>query len=588
MTAPETSARRLAAILAADIAGYSALVGVDEEATVRDLKAHQAVVLPMVAEFNGRVIDTAGDGIMAEFSSVLNALKCALAIQRTMAARNADVPQPRRLQFRIGINLGDVIYDETRIYGTGINVAARLEGLAEPGGICVSDKVYVESAGKVDCVFEDLGEHVLKNIAPPVRVYRAPAKSSAPGNGDTGGTMQVLPNKPSIAILPFTNMSNDQEQEYFADGMTEDLITALSRIRWLFVIARNSSFTYKGKSVDIKQVAREFGVRYILEGSVRRAGTRLRITGQLIEGTTGTHIWADRYDRDLADVFVVQDEVVQSVVAAIEPNLEAREILRARAKPTASLDAYDLYLRARPLMTSLTEDGFRAATDLLLQAIKIDPNYSDAWAALALCQVTLTFGGWDLDLDRGYNDTLAAAQKAVATDPGNGHSLAYAARVLACGGGNIDQPVELAHRALHLHPNSAEVQTQCGWTFVVDGNSDKALECFATARRLNPVDPYWRQTFMGTAAGYIAAHRFEDSLQWSGRVLDVQPNNPVALRFHAIALSNLGRMAEASADIARVVAIQPNYRVSRNRWSFRTAAARDLFPGAMIRAGAPE
>jgi adenylate cyclase len=442
--------------------------------------------------------------------------------------------------------------------------------------IIVADQLLRRRAARSDEQFEGTGHSV---AASPQTAASPQPQPSTPALG--------LSDTPSIAVLPFQNMSGDPEQEYFVDGMVEDLITALSRIRWLFVIARNSSFTYKGRVVNVANVGRELGVRYVLEGSVRRAGNRVRITSQLVEAQTGAHIWADRYDRDLADIFTVQDEVVRQVVAAIEPNLEAREILRARAKPTEKLDAYELYLRARPLMIPFTQDALRNAARLLQEAINIDPDYSDAWAALAICRLHLTFGEWDNDVNRGYADALTAAQRSVAADTGNGHSLAYAARVLAASGGNIEEAVDFANRALHLHPNSAEVQTQCGWVFVVDGNSDKALECFATARNLNPVDPYWFQTFNGTAAAYIVARRFEDAIHWSGRVLASRPDDPVALRFHAIALTHLGRSADASSAIAHMLTVQPNYRVSRTRWSFRTDAARQLFTEAMIQAGAP-
>ena len=312
--------RRLAAILAADIAGYSALMGADEADTVRNLKEHQAVVLPMIKEHGGRVIDTAGDGILAEFGSVVNAAECAVAIQQTMAERNADVEEARRMRFRIGINQGDVVFDDSRVYGDGVNVAARLESLAEPGGICISRKVYEDISGKMQLAFVDLGEQQLKNIAQPVRVYRVSGEQLAAARA-TAKPALALPDKPSIAVLPFTNMSGDPEQEYFADGMVEDIITGLSRFRWLFVIARNSSFTYKGRAVDVKQVGRELGVRYLLEGSVRKSANRIRIAGQLIDASSGTHLWADRFEGAIEDVFELQDQVTASVVGAIAPRL---------------------------------------------------------------------------------------------------------------------------------------------------------------------------------------------------------------------------------------------------------------------------
>jgi TolB-like protein/class 3 adenylate cyclase len=338
--------RRLAAVLAADIAGYSALMGADDAGTVRELKAHQAIILPMITEHGGRIIDTAGDGILAEFSSVVNAAECAVAIQRTMAQRNAGVEENRRMLFRIGINQGDVVFDDARIYGDGVNIAARLETIAEPGGICISRKVYEDIAGKMQLGFVDLGEQQLKNIGQPVRVYRFSNEQLAVPPISVNPAL-ALPDKPSIAVLPFTNMSGDPEQEYFADGMVEEIITVLSRIRWLFVIARNSSFTYKGRAVDVKQVGRELGVLYVLEGSVRKGGNRVRITAQLLDATTGAHLWADRFDATLEDIFELQDNVASSVAGVIEPTLLAAEHRRSIQRATTDLTAYDLYLQAQ-------------------------------------------------------------------------------------------------------------------------------------------------------------------------------------------------------------------------------------------------
>ena len=340
--------RRLAAILAADIAGYSALMGADEEATVRDLKAHQAVVLPMIGEHGGRVIDTAGDGILAEFASVLGAVKCAVAIQKTMVERNAAIDAARRMQFRIGINQGDVVFDEARVYGDGVNVAARLESIAEPGGICISDKVHrgnpredrPQVSGHRRAAAE---EHIASRCVP---IGCCSCSQEQRSLRPRQKVRLALPDKPSIAVLPFTNMSGDPQQEYFSDGITEDIITELSRFSELFVIARNSSFQYKGKSPDIRQVGRELGVRYVLEGSIRRAGDRVRITGQLIDATTGAHRWAERYDRELKDVFAVQDEVARTIVSILAAHVNKAEAEHVLLKPPATWQAYDYYMRA--------------------------------------------------------------------------------------------------------------------------------------------------------------------------------------------------------------------------------------------------
>ena len=359
--------RRLAAILAADVAGYSRLMGTDEAGTLSRLRAHRRELIdPNIAEHKGRIVKTTGDGMLVEFPSVVEAVSCAAEVQRGMAKRNADIPFEQRIEFRIGIHQGDIIVEDGDIFGDGVNLAARLEGLAEPGGICVSARVRSDATGKVDVAFDDLGDQQVKNIARPVHVF-----SIRLGSGAVSAPAPpplALPGKPSIAVLPFQNMSGDAEQEYFADGMVEEIITALSRIRWLFVIARNSTFTYKGQAVDVKRVGRELGVRYVLEGSVRKGGNRVRITAQLIEAETGAHLWADRFDGSLADVFDLQDQVATGVAGVIEPTLQAAEIRRSSERPKSDLTAYDLYLRALSAITSGEKTGYIEALDLLGRA----------------------------------------------------------------------------------------------------------------------------------------------------------------------------------------------------------------------------
>ncbi len=375
--------RRLAAILAADVAGYSRLMGADEEGTLERLKAlRHELVDPQIAEHHGRIVKTTGDGLLVEFGSVVDALRCAVEAQREMAARNSDMPADERIEFRIGINVGDVVVEDGDIFGDGVNVAARLEGLAEPGGICVSARVQEKAAGKLDLGFEDIGEQQLKNIARPVRVYQVPIA----GNAAVKPPL-ALPDKPSLAVLPFQNLSGDPEQEYFVNGIVEEIVTAISRLPWLFVIARNSSFAYKGKSPDLRQVGRELGVRYVLEGSVRKASNRVRITGQLIDTTGGTHIWADRFDGALDNIFELQDQIAANVVGAIEPKLRQSEIERAARKPTKSLDAWDLNLRALALRHQYTEASIREAIVLLRRALEIDPSYAPAAAMIGFCRI---------------------------------------------------------------------------------------------------------------------------------------------------------------------------------------------------------
>src|SRR6266852_4081148 len=367
--------RRLAAIMAGDIAGYSRLMGIDEEGTLRQLKAHRKELIdPKITEHRGRIVKTTGDGMLVEFVSVVDAVRCAVDIQRGMAERNSEVQADKRIEFRIGINVGDIISDSNDIYGDGVNVAARLEALAEPGGITVSRNVHDQVRDKLTFGFEDMGEQVVKNIARPVGVHRVSLAESAPPTTfksilATDQTKLSSANRPSLAVLPFVNMSGDPEQDYFAEGISEDIITGLSKLRWFFVIARNSTFAYKGKAVDVKRAARELGVRYVLEGSVRKGGNRVRITAQLIDAATGNHIWADRFDGDLTDVFALQDEITKQVVAAIEPKLLEAEAIRSQNRSSEDLGAWDLVMKANSLLWRQTKTDSEAAIGMLNSAV---------------------------------------------------------------------------------------------------------------------------------------------------------------------------------------------------------------------------
>src|SRR5262245_32890580 len=503
--------RRLAAILAADIAGYSALMGADEGDTVRSLKQHQAIVLPMIKEHGGRIIDTAGDGILAEFGSVVNAVECAVAIQRTMAERNADVDEARRMRFRIGINQGDVVFDDIRVYGDGVNIAARLENLAEPGGICISRKVYEDISGKVNLTFEDLGEQQLKNIVQPVRAYRLSGEELAAARATTQPAL-ALPDKPSIAVLPFANLSGDPEQEYFADGMVEDIITGLSRIRWLFVIARNSSFTYKGRAVDVKQVGRELGVRYLLEGSVRKSANRIRIAGQLIDASSATHLWADRFEGAIEDVFDLQDRVTASVVGAISPRLQQAEIERVRRKPTESLDAYDLLLRGMGNFHKWTSEGNEEALRCYYKAIELDPDLSTAYAAAAMCFVRRKSFGWIIDREKEIAEARRLARRAVQSGKDDATVLYQAGFALALVANELDDGAALLDRALLINPNSAWGWFLGGYAKVFLGEPDRAIERFAQAIRLSPIDPALFLMQAGTAHANFLAGSYDGAL----------------------------------------------------------------------------
>jgi len=446
--------RRLAAILAADVAGYSRLIGADEEGTLGRLKALRAEIIdPKIAGYNGRLVKTTGDGLLVEFASVVEAVRCAAELQAAMAESNGPQPPDHRIEFRIGIHQGDIVVENGDIFGDGVNVAARLEGLAEPGGICVSARVREDTAGRLDLAFEDMGEQSLKNISRPVRVFRV-----VTGPRSAPEPVLALPDKPSIAVLPFANMSGDPEQEYFADGMVEEIITALSRIRWLFVIARNSSFTYKGQAVDVKQMGRELGVRYVLEGSVRKAGQRVRITAQLIDAASGAHLWADRFDGSIEDVFELQDQVAISVAGVIEPTLQAAEVRRSAARPTKDLSAYDLYLRALPHQFSFGTDRNTLVIDLLGQAIERDPHYGPALALAAFFHAQLDVNGWADDREATQRTAIDFARRALRVAHDDPEVLGPGAFVLGWYGEDIDVAVGLIDRCLDLNPSFAR-----GW-----------------------------------------------------------------------------------------------------------------------------
>ena len=583
---PKTS-RRLAAILAADIAGYSALMGADEADTVRALKDHQAVVLPMIKEHGGRVIDTAGDGILAEFGSVVNAAECAVAIQRTMAERNSDVEESRRMRFRIGINQGDVVFDDARVYGDGVNVAARLESIAEPGGICISRKVYEDVAGKIQLAFVDLGEQQLKNIAQPVRVYRVSGEQLKA----TAKPALVLPDKPSIAVLPFTNMSGDPEQEYFADEMVEDIITGLSRFRWLFVIARNSSFTYKGRAVDVKQVGRELGVRYLLEGSVRKSANRIRIAGQLIDASSGTHLWADRFEGAREDIFELQDQVTARVVGAIAPRLEQAEIERARRKPTESLDAYDLLQRGRANTYKWTREGSEEALRLFFKAIELDPDFAAAHAAAAACFGNRKAFGWVIDREQEAAEARRLALRAVQLGKDDATVLAFAGYALAHVVRDLDDGAAFLDQALLINPNLAWGWGVSGWVKVWLGEPDQAVERFTHAMRLSPMDPSLYSMQHGMAHAHFYAGRYEEAITWAKMALRELPDGYAALRIAAASGALAGRDEEAKRLIARLLEIDPALRASNLQnvlGPYRHPEHPAKYADALRKAGLPE
>jgi adenylate cyclase len=552
--------RRLTAILAADVAGYSRLMGADEEGTHERLKAHlDQLVYPKIGEHRGRIVKNTGDGFLAEFASVVDAVRCAVEVQRAMAERNVDTPQEQRIEFRIGINLGDVIAEEHDIFGDGVNVAARLEGLAEPGGICVSRVVRDQVRDKLDYAFEDLGEQQVKNISRPVRVYRVRDRAVLTEQPlRTPPQPLPLPDKPSIAVLPFANMSGDPEQEYFADGMVEEIITALSRIRWLFVIARNSSFTYKSQTVDVKQVGRELGVRYVLEGSVRKAGGRVRITAQLIDAANGAHLWSERFDGSLEDVFELQDSVAVSVAGVIEPALQAAETARSAGRPTNDLTAYDLYLRASAMVlwsARQTPEALR----LMEQAIARDPHYGPAlaWAAFCCFRLLLHDRSEDREADRLKGaDFARRALEVAADDPG---VLANAAEALAYFGEEIGAMMALVDRALALNPNFARGWQVSGVLRTWAGQPDIAIEHTEVSLRLSPHARIFPSLLIIGAAHFIA-RRFDDAVPKLLLAIQENPGFPEPYRYLAACYAHMRRLDNAREVVARLRTITPLVR----------------------------
>jgi TolB-like protein/Tfp pilus assembly protein PilF len=538
--------RRLAAILAADVAGYSRLMGINEEGTHQSLKAHRReLVEPKIERHRGRIIKNTGDGFLAEFMSVVDAVRCATEIQQEMTARNSQVPDDKRIDFRIGVHQGDIIVDSEDIFGDGVNVAARLEGIADPGGICVSARVQEDVRGTLDLRFDDIGEQHLKNIQRPVRVYRI-----ASGSKPTAAFLS-LPDKPSIAVLPFDNISGDPQQDYFADGIVEEIITALSRFRQLFVIARNSSFTYKGRAIDVKQVGRELGVRYVLEGSVRRAANRLRITAQLIDAKTGGHLLANRFDGTPEDIFDFQDQVTASVVGAIVPKLEEAEFNRTKFKPTESLDAYDCYLRAMMSFNQWTSESITEALKLFQKAIELDPEFASAHGQAAWCYTRRKQFRWMKDR-REMVELERLARRAIALAKDDAVALYSGGWALVHVPGSFEEGAAAINRALTLNPNMPNAWHLSGWTKLYVGEPDKAVEHFARAMRLNPLDPYFQTMQTGTIAAHLLAGRYELSSSLAEAALQQHPNSLPVLRVAAASYALAGKMTEAKNVVTRI------------------------------------
>lgn len=583
--------RRLAAILAADVVGYSRLMGADEVGTLAALKAHRReVVDPTIAQHHGRIVKTTGDGMLVEFASAVDAVTCAVEIQEKMTERAPEGSGPQ-IRFRIGINIGDIIIDGDDIFGDGVNVAARVENECEPGGVCLSGSAFEQVRGKTRLAFDELGERPLKNIDRPVRLYsaRLAASSVAASASLTSETVSPLPlpDRPSIAVLPFENMSGDPEQEYFADGMVEEIITALSRFKSLFVIARNSSFTFKGKAVDIKDFGRKLGVRYVLEGSVRKASGKVRITGQLIDAVTGAHIWADRFERDMADVFALQDDVTVAVVSAIQPKLFQTEIEMATRRRLENLSAYDFFLRAMQQYYRTTREGFAEAIRLAHRALELDPRFGRA-AALAGISHTINVNlGYAIDPQFDRKEAVRLLRLILSVDDSDPETLAWASIISAFMVGDSESEIEMAERAVALNPNSYFAWSGRGWVYRMAGLPEEAVQSFERAIRLSPLDPTLHRVLVGMGMAFIELRRFDEAITAGKKALRQNPSLSVAYHCLAAAFAHLGRDAEAQEAAARLLEVDPAFTISS--WIARGGQSNaKLLTEGLRKAGLPE
>ena len=600
----ENVQRRLTAILAADVVGYSRLMGADDVATLQALKAHRReVVDPGIAAHHGRIVKTTGDGMLVEFASVVDAVNCAMEVQKSMFVRNdtsaANSNGSPCIVFRIGINIGDIIIDGDDIFGDGVNVAVRVEAECEPGGVYLSANAFEQIRSKTSFTFDDMGERQLKNIDRPVRVYAARvvepkvvAQSSeeATSSGALGTRKPLpLPEKPSIAVLPFQNMSGDPEQEYFADGMVEDVITALSRFKSLFVIARNSSFTYKGKAVDIKQVGRELGVRYVLEGSVRKAGGRVRITGQLIEAETDRHIWADKFDGALEDIFDLQDQVTMSVVGLIAPKLEQAEIERAKHKPTDRLDSYDFYLRGMELVSTRTLAPLPDALELFKNAFERDPDYAAAYAMAA----------WTILLQQAISgvpltsemraDAIRLANLGATKGIDDAFALARSGHVLTYLGHEYDRGASLVEQAVALNPNLAIAWHSRGWVSLMCCEGERAVESFDQLIKLSPLDPLRVRAWNGSSFALFVLGRYEDGFVSAKKAIPFL-TDAQSMGAYIVNAVRAGHTVEAQEAVAQLLKLHPEFRASHAQKAFplRSQEAKDRITAALKDAGLPD
>jgi adenylate cyclase len=566
--------RKLTAILSADVVGYSRLMGDDEEATVQTLTVYREVMTTLIQKQNGKVLDSPGDNLLAEFASAVDAVQGAVAIQRELKTRNAELPPNRRMEYRIGINVGDVVVEGKRIYGNGVNIAARLESLADGGNISISGTAYDQVKNKLSLDYEYQGEQTVKNITDPVRVYKIGRKSETAisSMSEEQAAMHPVPEKPSLAVLPFINMSRDPEQEYFSDGMTEDIITALSRIRWFFIIARNSTFAYKGRAVDVRKVAKELGVRYVLEGSVRKAGSRVRVTAQLIDGDTGKHVWANRYDREYDDVFSLQDELTETIVGALDPELGKAERERAKAKRPGNLDAWDVYQRGLWHLYHYTKEDINKAQQLFRQATLLDPNLGVAFSGLAEAYYfSLVYGHSDAP-EHDREEALVAARTAVELDGEDAVAHCTLGRVYYVRREH-DLAIAELQTALELNPSLAWAHYGIGAALVFSGRSRDALSFLQTAIKLSPRDPNMGSFLVRMADAYLFMRNYDESIVWARKALRQSGFQWSRFSVLVSALGHLDRLEEAISALQEL-------RTQRSDFSIEFVQATHLIADA--------
>ncbi|MEJ2122981.1 MAG: adenylate/guanylate cyclase domain-containing protein [Alphaproteobacteria bacterium] len=584
--------RRLAAILATDVVGYSRLIRADEEGTLERLKALRAEIIePNIAKHHGRIVKLMGDGMLAEFGSVVDAVRDAVEVQQAVTVHQADLPEGQRIQFRVGVNLGDVVIDGDDIHGDGVNVAARLEGLAEPGGICVSDIVYQSVKGKLEIGFDDLGEQQVKNISEPVRVYRIRVNAAAPAAATafegTAPDALKLPDKPSIAVLPFNNMSGDQDQEYLADGLAEDIITALSKISEMFVIARNSSFAYKGTSPDIRKVAKELGVRHVLEGSVRKAGNRVRITAQLIDAVTGSHLWAERYDRDLVDIFDLQDEITSDVVTALQVRLTEGEQARLRRRQTNNLAAWESYNHGQAHMRRFNRSDHQQALELLNRAVEQDPNFASAWCHLGWVHYNEARFGWCESPEKALEEAAELVERGLALDPDlpDGYSMLAIIRLLQH---RYDEADVACTRALQVGQNSGDSCALVAMVLAYLGQPERSLDLVEKAMRLSPFYPDWYLGILGVSRRLVG--QFDEAIAADLERLARNPENIFSDFRLAAVYEQMGQHDKATFHIKQSLKKNPEWSLSQIRISeaYRDQTEMVKFLELLQSAGMPE